>query len=548
MAAVLVGDKKVVLPVYSEEYKSIYWTKLTEYILSEVGEDEITDPEHVTELLKGCFSIFCDEFSKAIEELPQASFFLFCNDIHEDSIDLWQQQIEQNQLPIDEEQFAASRRVLKIILEQGCRLELIGCSNFVNEIALKEQEYIKHLEKLLYIGVWCIALSEDVSNSQLFPKSKGIQVLEGDFTILTYQPYPELFKFVHQDLPRHNSNVQLSNSIVDFKALLKDEMEVNYDALASFINQKHLHPNYNYSITKIAPLIQGIHEELGYDMEFLTDFYEGLTVSSRNVLTIEECILKNQDSKRFMFRPILEYLIDGDKYNIVGYNKWAESFTILSTNCFPFGHYPEEWKKHEPIKRFVLKVSKEHDSILEAPIIDYLKSEDIKVDGNIKSFRTKSGNNIPIEIEGLGEIDLIFIDEQYKVLYVGECKHNRSRFDVNNWKRDYSNFVDKYESQLANKEKWVNENLPIVAEHFEILYDCSINFEGYITRAAFFINAPTVYMFDGKYRALTFTDLKNLIKGVFENTIFRFTKEETSESFDIEHPYFKNLYNTLENM
>lgn len=548
MAAILVGGKKVVLPEYTNEYKDQYWSVLTRHVKGKIGEEEITNPEEVTELLKECFSILCIEFEKAIADVPEAAFFLFCSDLHEDSIDLWLKQIEGAPLPIDREQFAASRRILKIILEQACKLELKGHPNFVVEVNEKQGVYIKHLEKLLYIGAWCINLSEEVSLSQLFPESKGVQIQEEGFTILTYQPYPELFKFIHQDLPRHNSNVQLSDSLIDFKNLLKEELRVDYDVLASFINQKHLHPNYNYSLTKINPLIQGIHDELGYEKEFLSNFYGGLTVSAENALTIEECILKNQDSRRFMFRPILQYMIDGEDYNIVGYNKWAESLTVLSTNSFPFGHYPEEWRKHNPIKKFVLRIEDEHDSVLEAPIMDFLKSKKIMVDGNIKSFKTRSGTNVSIDIQGVGEIDLIFIDETNKVLYVGECKHNRSRFDVNNWKRDYSNFIDKYEEQLGNKEGWVNDHLNIVSEHFEILYDCSIDFQDYTVRAAFFINAPTIYMHNGKYRAFTFTDLKNLINGEVVDAIFRFTKEETGETFDIGHPYFKSLSDALENL
>ena len=545
MGAYLIEDKKVVLPEYKDEYIDCYWSTLTPMIEPEMGEEEITEPDKVTEILKKCFTHFCSLWLEAIKEIPEAAFFLFCNDIHEDSIDLWLTLVDGQTLPISEEDFAVSRRTLKIILEQGCKLQLTGHRNFVEQVNEQADRYTKHLEKLMYLGSWCIALSEEVSNSQLFPKSKGVRIEGGLFTILTYQPYPELFKFVHQEHPKHNSNVQLSSSIYDFKTLLKDTMKVDYDVLASFINHKFLSPNYNYSITSIVPLLDGLHTELGYDKAFLTDFYEGLTVSERNVMSIEDCILKNQASERFMFRPILEYTIDDKKYNVIGYNKWAESFTVLATNCFPFGHYPEEWKKHKSIKDFVLKVSNEHDDILEAPIVAFLRQEGIKVDGKIKSLKTKSGNNIPIEIEGLGEIDLIFIDEPNKIVYVGECKHNRSRFDVNNWKRDYSNFVDKYETQLSNKEKWVKENLPIVAEHFEIIYGSQIDFNGYTVVAAFFINAPTIYMFNGKYRAFTFTDLKNIIAGTFEDVIFRITEKETGRTFDIEHPYFKNLSEKL---
>ena len=389
-------------------------------------------------------------------------------------------------------------------------------------------------------------MSEDVSNSQLFPKSKGVEVIEGDMTILTYQPYPLLFEYIKEDLPRHDSKVQLSNSIQEFKGVLRDEIKVDLELLSNFISPKPDHPKYRYAITDIRLLIQRICSRYDYDQCFVSDFYKGLTVSSSNVLSTSDCILRNQDEKRFMFRPILEYNIDGVTCNIIGYNKLIESFVTLSINCFPFGHCPEEWKKYKPIKKFVEKVTKEHDSLLETPLEDYLKEKKVKVDRNIRSFKTKHSEAIPIDVKGLGEIDLIFIDEQNKILYLGECKHNRSRFDMNNWKRDYTNFVKEYEPKLARKENWVNKNLSIVKEHFEVLYKCSIDLEGYVVKASFFINAPTVYMHNGKYRAHTFIDLQNIIEGNFVDTVFRFENDETGAVFEIGHPYFDNLRYELE--
>ena len=62
------------------------------------------------------------------------------------------------------------------------------------------------------------------------------------------------------------------------------------------------------------------------------------------------------------------------------------------------------------------------------------------------------------------------VDENKKILYVCECKHNRARFDLFNWRRDYHNFKITYETQLSNKTSWANDNKILLLEHLEIIY------------------------------------------------------------------------------
>lgn len=540
MGMIRTHNKKVVLA--NSDYKDKYWPLLSNLVFEKHGNFQINEASEVQETLKECFSKLCGIFEEKISEERRASFYIFCHNLHEDSLDLWNLQVRNISLNINEEEFASARRVLKIILEQSTKLDLVGTPSFFLEMRENMEDYISMLEELLYLGSWCFIISEHTARSQLFTTSTGIQIIDGDLNILTHQPYPELFKYVFNDIPKHNSKVTLSDSIIEFKDIIKENYGVKYDDLSSFINQQLQSPAYKLGLIKIEHLKLAIIKELKCDANFINDFYTGLTVNKENCLSIEKCFFNNQSEFRFTYRPILEFNVDGETYNLIGYNKWLESLTLLSTNAFPFGLYPKEWKKHEKIKEFVQKIDNTHDKILESPITKLLNEKSFFNDSNVKSFEQPSSQNINIK-DTVGDIDIIFIDIEFKLVYVCECKHNRSRHDMNNWRRDYANFKQKYENQLERKIKWVSQNKNIVETHFKQLYPEVFKEEltEYDIRGIFIINAPTIYMYNGKYRAMTIRDINNLLNREYTDIIFEYTNENSGRQTTIEYPYFDNV-------
>ncbi len=540
MALLRTHHKKVVLA--NTDHKDTYWPILSSHVFNKFGNREIKDPCLVQETLKECFTILCNIFVERLAEEKRASFYIFCHNLHEDSIDLWRLQVGNIPLNINEEEFASSRRVLKIILEQSTKLDLVDAPNFFYEIRDNLDTYVDYLEELLYIGSWCLVLSEHTARSQLFETSTGIQVVDGELNILTYQPYPELFEHIFNDMPRHSSQVALSDSMIEFKQIIAENYGVEYDHLAAFINQQLQSPVYRLGLTNIEPLKNTIIKELECDENFIHDFYAGLTVNKENCLSIEKCFFNNQSEFRFTYRPILELKVDGQIYNLIGYNKWIESMSLLSTNAFPFGVYPTEWTRHQKIKEFVQKTEETHDKILEDPVVKMLKEKSFFHDSNVESFKQPNGRNINIK-NTVGDIDILFIDVDFELIYVCECKHNRSRHDMNNWRRDYSNFKEKYEGQLERKIDWVNQNKHIVETHFQQKYpeDFKSKLTDFDVRGIFIINAPTVYMYNGKYRALTITDINDLLERKYTDVKFQFIDGDSGEVTLIEYPYFDNV-------
>ncbi len=217
------------------QYKEKYWKKISEHVQAKHGESEIIASDAVIGTLKECFQILCNDFEELIEKVPEASFFIFAHNFHENSIDIWKLQLSGIQLSIHESDFATTRRVLKFILEYGCSHDLIGNPNFSQEIVAKRTEYLQHLEELIYIGYQAIGISEYIAQCQLFPCSISIYVENEILKIQPQEPYNSLFKFIEADYPTHSHAVELYNTIPDLKQALLDNLGIDYDIVSSDI-------------------------------------------------------------------------------------------------------------------------------------------------------------------------------------------------------------------------------------------------------------------------------------------------------------------------
>lgn len=524
-------------------YKGKYWTRISSSIQQHYGSDEISDPALVQKILLEGFQRFCKIFTEIIDSEDRASFYLHVHNFHENSCELWKMQIRDEPININSSLLASIRRVLKLILEQCCKSYLISTANFETEIEQNSEEYNQLLEELLYVGEKAIEFSEYAATNQLFPKSHGIHIVNGELNIYSYEPFHFLKNFLLTDFDRHNDQVVLYNTLAELKPILISDLGVNYDILASIISDHVNTPENRFGMLMPIQLIESLVEQYGYNRETIMDFYAGLTLSNDNALSIEECIIKNQDINRIIYRPILRLRIDGEDYWLVGMNKWLESFATLSTNALPFSICAPEWFKYKSIKEFVIKVGNNHDKILEDPIEELLQKYDRKYDRNIKAIRKSKSSHVRIDTKkGVGEIDFIYVDEAHEILYIAECKHNRSRFDMYNWRRDTTNFKATYENQLSKKVSWCRTNLRLLNTHYSLKHpNESLDITKYMVRGIFIINAPTFYMYNGKFRAFTIHDFENLLKGEYIDRVFRFENEDDQTEIEIHHPYFDNL-------
>src|SRR5690606_34952751 len=132
--------------------------------------------------------------------------------------------------------------------------------------------------------------------------------------------------------------------------------------------------------------------------------------------------------------------------------------------------------------------------------------------------------------------------ERLKTIFVADSKYNRARYEAVGFRNDYTQFIKTYELKIAKKAKWVQDNLSIVAGHFKVIYNRpGLDFSGFTVEPVFFINTPTFYMFNGKYKAVTLNQVSDYLRGrlAFKNYTYKNTDPNADNQYDIiGHPYF----------
>ena len=517
-----------------------YWNQLSDYVESNFNYGLITDPDLLQDTYKKLFNLLSDKFNELIDQQELASFFIYVHNFHENSIELWSKQLKGETLTINESEFVVVRRVLKIILEQSCRNKLMNSINYVNEILEKKVEFQEHIEELISIGYLAIMLSNNIVRSQLFPESLAFQNYDGKLRTIHFSPYRETFEFVCNDIPKHSDSVEIYNTLDLLKVVWKEQLGIDFNVIGGITEEQVKDFKYRGGVIKSEELKKLIVDQFGYDKNLVDNIYEGLTVSKRNVLSFEDCILRSQDHRRHLYRPIVELNIEGSSYWILGLNKWRESFTSLSTNALPFGICPIEWLTYDPIKKFNRQVEDSHDEILETPAVDLLNEFGYLNDFKIKSLLTSSSSNINLNDLEIGDIDIAFLNIEEKKVYICECKHNRFKHDLSGMRNDYVKFKKKYENQLERKVRWVRTNLQAFLYHFENKLKVTIESkEEYNVNGVFIINAPTIYMYNTQYLTFTLHSFEEFLAKSYVNYQFNY-QNKAGENFAILNPLFDN--------
>ena len=105
--------------------------------------------------------------------------------------------------------------------------------------------------------------------------------------------------------------------------------------------------------------------------------------------------------------------------------------------------------------------------------------------------------------------------------------------------KDYSNFIE-YEKKLERKKNWLINNLQVLQEHLEEMFHIDYSILSFEVEAVFFINTPTFYMFNGKYKALTLLRIKEYIENTWDYPIIKLEDKTNKRILKYSHPYFKN--------
>jgi len=550
MPRIKIDDKIVINYDYIAREK--YWGALSQYLLKKYGKGHYTDQEKVEEILFDGFNFLVDNFKQLISTERKFTFFLYIHWLHEQSIQIYLKTLGGFKLEkISESEFALYRRILKLILEQGCDIDLEwGSLSIGNEVLVMDEK----IQELIYLGTWMYSFANKIAFQKMIEECQQVSFDEEDLLIVDWQHHygqasQELFPMLVDD---YKKGVFDEQAAVELRAKIEEcfNIEYNYAGGIIFEIQKHHNPD-NPDLETIEPYILPLNLANNYDIseELAEVFYSGLTISRKNKLTVEDAIRRPHSLKRYMFRPILVYKIGGVDRALVGKEKFGESLMVLSTNAIHWNAMFEEWFDLECIKSFIHKKGNEHDKILEDKIEEAVKRKGFLYCRNVKSFKQASNrDNVNIDNEIAGEIDLIVVNPDQKIIYVADAKYNRARYEAVGYRMDYTRFIDlkkphkSYETKLNKKVTWVSNNLNVLKEHLSIVYNKpDIDLNGYKVEGIFIINTPTFYMFNGQFKAITLKQFSDFIEGKYEYPdLYIFGRDGDSEMLTmVKHPYFR---------
>ena len=534
MARILIQNHPILTFEY-EPFIDKYWnTGLSEFIISKYGHITTYDHDEVDKILLSCFEYFVYQFRTLILQQDTEIFFHYVFLLHEASIDLYIEQLKGLQLPdnIDSD-FPRYRRILKLILEQSCDIELtakrsIGC-----------QEALDIIQELYYLGNLIYEFSIRTAYHKMIPNAYFVDFEEKIFTCGWQNNYGELNKLLLKYFSMDYETFFDQAALDELKQAIENNFSINYDKAIGQIPflKKHFSERSNQTIEPyVLPINLATECNTSEDNTCL--FYSGLMITKANKLSIEDTVLKPHSEKRYMFRPMLTYIVDNVERALVGDNKIAESMMVIASNTIHWNTMPEEWLQNKGMVKFMNKKGLEHDRLLENEIEKIFIANKFPYCRNTKSFKQKNKKpNVKVDIQGLGEIDFIVVNKDNKKIFISDTKYNRARYDAVGYRTDYTNFGG-YETKIEAKKDWLIKNLQVLQEHLEIMFHINYSILDFEIEAIFFINTPTFYMFNGKYKAITLTRIKEYIEGSWDYPTIKLKDNSNKQFLNYTHPYF----------
>lgn len=306
---------------------------------------------------------------------------------------------------------------------------------------------------------------------------------------------------------------------------LNNELSSSYNLIHKNFLREDVLPNLISILDKKSPSLKRIFD---YHADFFTspaDIYEvtnealnendsivkGLLFDTDNV-NLLMAINKPYDSQyRTRFRPLICLNIDGHKR--VFTTSWLlhEAMDEICNNLLPYAKLPEEWRNVVELKDLSKKAQESNGVEFEREVESivknhYLVKSDISGFNNISLKKAK----VPNTNRRVGQIDLIVIDEDRKIIYVIDAKCTKTKFFFQTFQSD-KEYFEEYRIKLNDKIDWVRDHKDIVAKYFKLT-----SLEDY-TVEGFFVSNSLIYF--GFFSTIPIIPLDKLIQFLKEKDV-----------------------------
>ena len=495
-------------------------------------------------VLRFCYSHFIDHFKWSCAGITSIRFYQYILSQHEQAIEISLFYPGQ-MLPeaLDMEYIALYRRMLKMILEQACEINLITPQN---EEEIDWNEFNGLIDNFYYLMSMIFTCAQSIAQQDMVEDVINITFDASElFVIGNKHHYDKIMRQIMEGQGAHYfKHVHDEKGLKDLHSAFETCFGIKNDEIRHLIASIHeqLKPQGGqYCGFGWETLTQNMVLLFGTDLNSAEQFFKGLTLNRENKMPLENLILRPQNINRYLYRPILIWNIDGSDYAVLGANAYAETMVQLVSNCIPWGKASDEWLNNKCFKQYVHSKEDEHDKWLDDALEQSLNSVNIINYRNVKRIETNTGG-VSLLTNGIGEIDSIAIVKAQSKIYIIDCKHLQSRFDIVSQKNDYSNFVQKYDPQIKRKTEWVINNKHLLAEHLNITKpEITVDITNYTVEGVFVINTPTFYMYNSPYRIYTVDIAARVFTGelVDASFIINYSDGDTLVMHEVSYPYFK---------
>ena len=522
-------------------------TELSKSIVDKFGKGPFLDQKIVREIVVTSRDYYLIKFKEICSKESSLTFYQNALWLHEQATELAFLHDDQDISPeISREYFAQYRRILKFILEMGCDVQM--CSGEKTG-QLFNDRIDPILDELLFIGemiMECVsiyaeqAMIDDVTNV-IFDE-------QGIFYFKRKHQYDLIFGYIIKELGAYfTKTVVDAEGVNHLKTALLNCFGIKYAEAVHLIAAIHKENGGKISGVEWEAFPINMENNFGVSYEIADSFFRGLRLDKNNKMDLLDLACKPYNLNRYLYRPIIIWTVDGTDYAFLGKKSWEESIIQYVTNAIPWGKAPNEWIQNDCFKKYVHSKEDEHDKWLENEVEERLQHKTLLYQRNVTYLNSLNGN-IKIDVAGLGEVDFIIVASKLKKIFIADCKHLHSRYDIVNQKNDYNAFTissnkkKSYNQTMTNKLAWFRLNKDLVLDHFKIISnDFNISFDDYLFEGIFVVNTPTFYMFNADYRIYTISQIEEVLLGNYSEPIFniKIRNDGYDDMLIVKYPYFK---------
>ncbi len=522
---------------------------LSELIIAQYGRGAYKTAV-VTEILFFCQNYYISEFERICNNENSYTFYKEIVWLHEQATNLRQSEHFDN-LPqgISKSYIAEYRRILKMIIEQGCCVNMISSEK-------RDSEFQKRIDSiindLLFLGSMLILCAECIAEQTMIEDDIDITFDRNNLYSFSRRDHYD-FIFQHLNYKQENDNPEYiidNEGYSDFKNAVLNSFNIDYEKIWQVIilSMEHLNFKNGDCISfEREGFLKSIQNSTDASLNSIEKFLSGVTLMKNNKMPLSELIKKPHSLNRYLYRPILIWTINDKEYCVLGTYSFYETQNNLYLNAIPWGKIPDEWMDVKSFKNYMNKKEDAHDKWLDDVVEKDIKSTGLIYQRTVKKLIAKNKKTYSLEGKNIGEIDFIIISPNTKKVFIADCKHLQGRYDMVTQRQDYYKFTDdksgiSYNTRMNLKTQWLKEHKDILEEHFQLRFnEPTLSLKEYEIEGIFFINTPTFYIYNSDLRIYTFEQVIDVITGKHIDPIFSYyvNKEDSNIFYSIKYPYFR---------